>query len=151
MGAEKTLNNSAKIGWVAKETGLSIDTIRFYEKEGLVKRSGRTEGGFRLFGPSQIQDLRFVRKSQELGFSLQEIRELLIARSENLPACSHVRDLLERKLATVGQKIEELQTLERTLTVALRKCVREAKAVGPSHENCCPVLEELSRTTGGSK
>jgi DNA-binding transcriptional MerR regulator len=151
MGAEKTLSNAAKIGWAARETGLSIDTIRFYEKEGLVKRSGRTEGGFRLFGPSQIQDLRFVRKSQELGFSLQEIRELLVARSESLPACSHVRDLLERKLATVGQKIEELQTLERTLTVALRKCVREAKAVGHSHENCCPVLEELSRTTGGSK
>lgn len=151
MGAEKTLNNATKIGWAAKETGLSIDTIRFYEKEGLVKRSGRTEGGFRLFGPSQIQDLKFVRKSQELGFSLQEIRELLIARSESLPACSHVRDLLERKLATVGQKIEELQTLERTLTGALRKCVREAKALGSSHGNCCPVLEELSRTTGKSE
>src|SRR5882672_11408628 len=82
MGA-KTVSHPAKIGQVAQETGLSIDTIRFYEKQGLLKRSARTEGGFRLFGSHDIQSLKFVRKAQELGFSLGEIRELLILQADH--------------------------------------------------------------------
>ena len=82
---------AAKIGQIAQETGLSIDTIRFYEKQGLLKRSPRTEGGFRLFALSDIETLKFVRKAQELGFSLNEIRELLISSTDGrneLPYCS---------------------------------------------------------------
>ncbi len=145
MGASKVVARAVKIGAAAKATGLSIDTIRFYEKAGLLRRSARTEGGFRLFGPGEIQTLRFVRKSQELGFSLNEIRELLILRSEAVPACTHVRDLLEHKLARVEEKIGELQGLARGLKVALRKCKRGMKTSEQSEEGCCPVLEELSR------
>jgi MerR family transcriptional regulator, Zn(II)-responsive regulator of zntA len=122
MGANKVVDRAAKIGVAAKETGLSIDTIRFYEKEGLLRRSIRTEGGFRLFGLHEIHTLKFIRKSQELGFSLGEIRELLILRSDHVPACSHVQELLQQKLTSVEQKIEELRTLEQSLKVALRKC-----------------------------
>ena len=68
MGAKKAVSHAAKIGQVAQETGLSIDTIRFYEREGLLKPSPRTEGGFRLFAASGIETLKFVRKAQELGF-----------------------------------------------------------------------------------
>lgn len=71
---------------VAQETGLSIDTIRFYEKQGLLQRSPRTEGGFRLFAISAFEALKFVRKAQELGFSLNEIRELLIIASDPVAA-----------------------------------------------------------------
>src|SRR5207248_2435188 len=78
IGSVCTRAGAAKIGQVAQETGLTIDTIRFYEKQGLLKHSVRTEGGFRLFGSSEIETLKFVRKGQELGFSLGEIRELLI-------------------------------------------------------------------------
>jgi DNA-binding transcriptional MerR regulator len=151
MGAKNIVNQAARIGQVAKETGLTIDTIRFYEKEGLLKRSTRTEGGFRLFGPHDIQALKFIRKSQELGFSLAEIRELLILRSEHVPACSHVKELLEHKLASVEQKIEELRTLEHSLKIALRKCNRRLKMGSPSHEGCCPVLEEISQASGGQE
>jgi len=77
----------AKIGDVARQTGLSIDTIRFYEKQGLSKRPVRTEGGFRVFGSEEIQGLKFVRKAQALGFSQDEIRELLILKADHLPAC----------------------------------------------------------------
>ena len=111
VGTKKDVSVTAKIGSVASETGISIDTIRFYEKGGLVKRSGRSEGGFWLFGQRQIQDLKFIRKSQELGFSLNEIRELLIVLDESVPSCTHVRELLERKLTTVRGKIEELRSL----------------------------------------
>src|SRR5258708_3245586 len=102
MDATKVVTPAAKIGQVAKETGLSIDAIRFYEKEGLLKRSPRTEGGFRIFSSVEIQALKFIHKAQELGFSLSEIRELLILRSEHVPACSHVKELLQQKVASVG-------------------------------------------------
>ncbi|HYL15886.1 MAG TPA: heavy metal-responsive transcriptional regulator [Terriglobales bacterium] len=147
MGTKRVMQQAARIGEAAKQTGLSIDTIRFYEKERLLKHSTRTEGGFRLFGPSEIQALKFIRKSQELGFSLSEIRELLILRNEHVPACSHVKELLERKLIDVEQKIEELRTLEHGLKGALRKCVRGLKRTGSSHD-ACPVLEEIGRASG---
>lgn len=144
----KVLGQAARIGQVARETGLSIDTIRFYEKQGLLKHSGRTEGGFRVFGPDQIRSLKFIRKAQELGFSLQEIRELLLLQGERLEACEHVREHLEQKLASVRGKVEELQKLERGLVDALRKCNRELNELGTNHEERCPVLVELGSTTG---
>jgi DNA-binding transcriptional MerR regulator len=139
------VSHPARIGQVAQETGLSIDTIRFYEKQGLLKRPARTEGGFRLFGGHDIQSLKFVRKAQELGFSLSEIRELLILQADHIPACSHVKELLDQKVTAVEQKIQELQNLERSLKLALRKCKRGLKATAPVHEGCCPVLEEISQ------
>jgi DNA-binding transcriptional MerR regulator len=139
------VNQAARIGQVAQQTGLSIDTIRFYEKQGLLRRSPRTEGGFRLFGRSEIETLKFVRKAQELGFSLSEIRELLVLRGEHVPACSHVKELLDQKLTTVQQKIAELQNIEHALKRALQKCKRELKTVAPGHEECCPVLDEINQ------
>lgn len=140
------MTQAAKIGQVAHETGLSIDTIRFYEKQGLLKRSRRTEGGFRLFGSDDVQTLKFVRKAQELGFSLSEIRELLILR-EHVPACTHVKELLDQKLAAVEQKINELEELRHSLKLALRKCKRGLNTTTPVHEECCPVLDEINRAT----
>jgi DNA-binding transcriptional MerR regulator len=136
-----------KIGQVAQETGLTIDTIRFYEKQGLSKRPSRTEGGFRVFGPEEIQGLKFVRKAQELGFSLGEIRELLILKADHVPACSHVKDMLEQKLVGVEQKIHELRSLKHSLNNALHQCRRGLKNVSRGHQDHCPVLEEISRAT----
>src|SRR5258708_17732769 len=133
MGARRV--GAAKIGQVAQETGLSIDTIRFYEKQGLLKRSPRTEGGFRLFALSDIETLKFVRKAHELGFSLNEIRELLIVRSDNVPACSHVKELLDQKLTTVQPKLTEVQSPESSLKRALPQCNRDYRATAsrPQH------------------
>src|SRR5262245_61390812 len=139
------VDGTVRIGRVAQQTGLSIDTIRFYEKQGLLKRSPRTEGGFRLFGSGDIETLTFIRKAQELGFSLSEIRELLILRAEHVPACSHVEELLGQKLTAVEQKIAELQSLERSLKRALQQCRRESKKATPRHGECCPMLEEINQ------
>jgi len=100
---------------------------------------------------AKIQDLKFIRKSQELGFSLNEIRELLIVLDESVPSCTHVRELLERKLTTVRGKIEELQKLEGSLKSALRKCARKTKTSSTDHAACCPVLDELARAAGERK
>lgn len=67
---------SLQIGQVAQRTGLSVDAIRFYEKSGLLARPARTQGGYRLYEEREVADLEFIQKAQQLGFSLNEIREL---------------------------------------------------------------------------
>jgi DNA-binding transcriptional MerR regulator len=139
-----------QIGKVARTTGLSVDTIRFYEKEGLVRELERSEGGFRLYSARDIAHLHFIHKAQELRFSLAEIRELLLVQDERTEACTHVRDLIQSRLGAVRGKIADLKRLERHLTQALRKCedaLGDGKA-GPTHEHC-PVLEEIAGSKNG--
>jgi len=139
------MRNVIQIGKVSQQTGLSIDAIRFYEKKRLLDRPPRTEGGFRLFNAQDIERIQFIQRAQQLGFSLPEIRELLVLRRDDGKACSHVRDLLRAKVATVRNKILELGVLEEQLTKRLRKCERELKASGDSHMGCCPVIEEIAQ------
>jgi len=133
-----------QIGRVSEQTGLSIDAIRFYEKQGLLERPARTEGGFRLFGAEDVQRIRFIRQAQQLGFSLPEIRELLILQNEESGTCSHVRDLLRAKVSAVRDKIRELGILEEQLAKSLRKCERKLKAEANSDHDGCPVLQSIS-------
>jgi len=139
------------IGKVAKATGLSIDAIRFYEKAGLLKEPPRSHSGYRLFGPEAVHDLQFIAQAQALGFSLREIRELLLVRNTQAHACAQVRDLIQRKLATVREKINELLRLESGLQQALRKCQRELRRSQTLHPACCPVLQEIEQANGGKK
>jgi len=138
------LGSGMTIGKAARETGLSADTIRFYEKRGLLRSAARTEGGFRLFGPREIEALRFIRKAQELGFSLDEIRELLFLQEVPAGACEHVRALLQTKIARVKAKIAELRQLHKELRRALGICERTLKPHRGSPKRC-PVLQQLSR------
>lgn len=133
-----------QIGRVSEETGLSIDAIRFYEKQRLLDRRPRSEGGFRLFGRDDIQRIQFIRRVQQLGFSLPEIRQLLDLQRDHGEACSHVRELLEAKVRTVHEKIRELRSLERQLVQSLRKCTGNLAREGDCVENMCPVLREAS-------
>jgi len=130
-----------QIGTVAKNTGLTPDAIRFYERQGLVARPLRSEGGFRLYGEAEVADLVFVQKAQRLGFSLNEIRELMALRKAGDHACSQVRARLQRKLAVVRDKIKELGNLQEELCSSLELCKRQlrrkTKPTGP-----CPVLED---------
>src|SRR5262245_33524595 len=100
--------NGIQIGRVAAETGMSVDAIRFYEKQRLLEHPARSEGGFRMFNAKDVQRIRFIRCAQQLGFSLLEIRELLFLQLGGERTCSHVRDLLRAKVATVHERIREL-------------------------------------------
>ena len=102
------MRTGIQIGTVSQQTGLSVDAIRFYEKQRLLEHPARTEGGFRLFNAQDIQRILFIRSVQQLGFSLPEIRELLFLQRDESEACSHVRDLLRAKVSTVREKIREL-------------------------------------------
>jgi DNA-binding transcriptional MerR regulator len=135
----------AQIGKVASQTGLSVDAIRFYEREGLLAKPLRSEGRFRLYREGDIQQLHFIRKAQELGFSLQEIRELLLIQDEQVEACTHVRDLIEEKLVAVRDKVKHLKKLERELESAHTSCTN-ALASCDAKPECCPVLDAIART-----
>ena len=137
------MQQGIQIGKVARQTGVSVDAIRFYEKQRLLGPSRRTEGGFRLFGTEDLKDIQFIRRSQELGFSLTEIRELIILQGERVEACSHVRDMLTTKLSTVRHKISELRKLERHLVADLNECERVLQIRSESHKTC-PVLRALA-------
>jgi DNA-binding transcriptional MerR regulator len=139
------VRSGIQIGKVSEQTRLSVDAIRFYEKQRLLERAPRTEGGFRLFNARDIQRIQFIRRAQRLGFSLPEIRELLVIEREEGQTCSHVRDLLQAKIAQIHSKVEELRLLERQLTKKLRKCERKLNASGDSHKGRCPVLDEIGR------
>jgi DNA-binding transcriptional MerR regulator len=138
------MSSGIQIGRVSEQTGLSVDAIRFYEKQRLLDRPPRTEGGFRLFSAHDIRRIQFIRRAQHLGFSLPEIRELLVLQRDEGEACSHVRDLLRAKVGRVREKIRELGILEEQLAKSLRKCERKLKAVGNSHHDGCPVLQAIS-------
>ena len=130
-----------RIGMVSKRAGLSIDTIRFYERRRLLPAPARSGGGYRLFGEDDVETLLFIERAQELGFSLDEIRELLALRS-TAKACPRVQRVLEGKLAVVSRKISDLRRLQKELGSALDEChaaLGEKTDVEP-----CPVLNTIA-------
>jgi len=144
------VTETVHIGKASRLAGISVDTIRFYQKLGLIKGTSRSTGGYRLFNREQIRDLKFVRHAQELGFSLTEIRELLALRQKH-HACSEVQSMLKHKLAGVREKIKSLAGLERELAGALRNCNRELRLKRDiKHKDSCPLLTRLDRMNGST-
>src|SRR5260370_23875826 len=127
-----------QLGIAGKKVGLSVDAIRFYERNALLRRAPRTEGGFRQFGEDDLETLGFIRRVQSLGFKLDEIRSLLSLRESRVQPCAPVRRRLQEKLADVQRKLADLQRLEGELRSALRSCDKELRK-SPAH---CPILRE---------
>lgn len=129
---------SLRIGEVARQAGVTIDTLRFYEKLRLLELPLRTSGGFRLFSTQDVERVRFIRQVQGLGFSLGEVKQLLVLRSGSMAACSSVRAMLDQKLDKVREHIRELRRLERELLSAKHACDRAQERDG--ERQSCPVL-----------
>ena len=125
-----------QIGGVAKKVGLTPDAIRFYERNALLPRAPRTPGGFRQYEDTDLETLGFIRQTQGLGFTLNEVRELLELRHRKLQPCAPVRFRLSQKLADVHKKQAGLQELERELRAALLACDRKLS----SRSKRCPLL-----------
>jgi len=136
-----------QIGIVAKKVGLSVDAIRFYERNALLPRPARTQGGFRRYGEGDVETLAFIRRVQGLGFKLSEIRGLLSLRGSQMQPCAPVRRRLQAKLADVRQKLENLQKLERELGLALRSCDKELR----KQDAHCPILRDGAARKGGGR
>jgi DNA-binding transcriptional MerR regulator len=132
---------TSTIGKVAQRTGLSVDTIRFYQKRGIIRSSVRTSSGYRIFAEAEIEDLQFIRRVQALGFSLKEIKDLVSLRQAD-HACPQVRDLIERKIKELHMKVSAMQELGKQLAQVLRKCNR----VSRTHKTeACPLLDKTRR------
>ncbi|HEV2324002.1 MAG TPA: MerR family DNA-binding protein [Terracidiphilus sp.] len=140
-----------QIGDVVNATGLSADTIRFYERERLLPRAARSNGGFRMFSNSDVADLTFVRNAQELGFSLQEIRELMRLKNAQYPDCARLEKLLESKISSVRTKIAALRKLERELKKTMDRCQANLRKAEEGMAEDCPALSEISQGKGRKK
>lgn len=125
------------IGKVARKAGLAIDTVRYYEREGLIEKPARSASGYRNYRPDVIARLRFIRQAKNLGFSLSEVRELLALKVAPGKSCADVRARTERKIADVEQRIAQLERMKR----ALAKLAAACSGRGPTSE--CPILEAM--------
>jgi DNA-binding transcriptional MerR regulator len=135
-----------RIGQMSRQTGVSIDAIRFYERNGLLAAPARSEGGFRLYSADALSALQFIRNLQTLGFSLDEIGEFVSLRTDDLHACSAVRKMLDHKLKHIHAKRIALARLEAELKTALTKCNAQLKHPGRSKKGRCPVLSVIGKS-----
>jgi DNA-binding transcriptional MerR regulator len=133
-------------GQLAHLAHINPETIRFYEREGILPPAGRARNGYRAFPPSSVERILFVGRAKALGFSLQEIRELLHVQDSHGPACLSVKRLLTEKLGAVREKRRELAKLEKQITSALQKCERSLSETA-GDEMGCPVFCCVSQTS----
>ena len=110
-----------RIGEVALRGHVRTDTLRYYERLGLVEPATRSPGGYRLYDPEAVERLAFVKKAQAMGLTLEEVREVIKAALEGSPPCDHVRATLRTRLGEVDQRIADLRALRGTLVRALER------------------------------
>lgn len=125
------------IGALASHTGCNIETIRYYERIGLLPRPARSEGGHRMYAPDHFKRLGFVRRARELGFSVDEIKQLLRLADEQDQPCSQVKAVATRHLADTRAKIATLKAMEKVLKETVAQCE------DASRTNKCPLIESL--------
>ena len=123
------------IGRLARAAGVNVETIRYYQRLGLVPEPPRPTGGYRHYPPETVDRIRFIKRAQRLGFTLQEIGELLALGDG---ACEDVRRRAERKCAQIAAQIRDLQALHRTLEQLITRC-REGDGGGG-----CPIIESIA-------
>jgi len=127
------------IGRLAKQAGVNLETVRFYERRGLLPTPPRSASGYRLFPAETARRLKFIRRAQELGFSLAEITELLSLRVSRRTTSAAIRARAEAKIADIEAKMRSLESMKKTLRKLTKVCDRCA----PLAE--CPILESLDR------
>jgi DNA-binding transcriptional MerR regulator len=128
-----------RIGEVAEATGLTPDTLRFYERRRLIDRPARSSGRFRIYDVSVLDRIAFIKRAQALGFSLDDIHELIVFNGKGgIRRCARVRELLRDRLEKLEVMLVELTDLRETLRTALRRCER---AIETGDAAACPVIE----------
>lgn len=127
------------IGQAARRAGVGVETVRFYEREGLIPQPPRPENGFRRYPQDAVSRIRFIRRSKALGFSLREIKDLLSLRVDAAASCGEVKKRAEAKIDDIDGKIRHLQEMKRALTKLTAAC----RGKGPTGD--CPILEALGK------
>lgn len=125
------------IGDVAKLADVHIETLRYYERRGLVARPPRSMANYRLYSEDAVRRVRFIKHAQELGFSLKEIQELLSLRAAPRTRCAAVRQRAQAKINDIEEKIRALHAMKKALAKLVAECVGRAPITA------CPILESL--------
>src|SRR5262249_4491582 len=129
------------IGELAKQAGVTIDTIRYYEKFKLLPKPIRTQGGYRVYTAATLERLLFIKQAQLLDLTLTEIAEILNFQINDRHTCSKVQSLLQQKITDVENHIKALKSFQRTLNSYLSQC---NAALAKENADCCPVIEEIA-------
>ena len=126
-----------QIGELARRTGCNIDTVRYYEKVGMIAPPMRTEAGYRLYGADDVRRLSFIRRARELGFQPEEVRAMLRLSDERSQPCAEVMGVARSHLADVRSKVADLLAMEAALEILIVKCEKGVSTL-------CPLIETLS-------
>lgn len=126
------------IGQLAKEVGVKTDTIRFYEKIGLLPKPLHTQSGYRQYASEDLKRLRFIIRAKEMGFTLVEIKGLLAIRISSTDTCEAVYEQSQNKIKIINQKMSELEKMKMALNKLMEQCHLENY-----HQKECPILEAL--------
>jgi len=110
------------IGKLAKEAGVGVETVRFYERKGLIRKPPKKESGFRTYSENEVIRIRFIRRAQELGFTLREVKELVDLQSKRKMTGGQVQRKADQKLNEIRQKISDLKKMEKSLSQLSRLC-----------------------------
>ena len=125
------------IGRLAKQAGVNTETLRYYERQGLLQEPSRTASNYRMYPVDTVKQIRFIKQAQKLGFTLKEIKGLLSLRASPRVRCADVRERGEDKLRALDEKIRMLQTMRKALSEGLVKCRNHKSLTG------CPLLQSL--------
>lgn len=128
------------IGKLASQTSVSNDTLRFYEQEGLIEPAGKSPAGYRLYDKDSARRIRFIKHAQHCGFTLSEIRELLVLRVRDKACCGDVRTRAIEKKLQIESKILSMKAMSRALDQLIAECANEAQPVGE-----CSIIAALER------
>lgn len=131
-------DSSFTAGELAKRAGVNRETIRFYERNGLLPQPARSSSGYRLYGDVDVRRVHFVKRAQALGFTLKEVGELLAIADGRLVRCREVRRVAEKRLSYVENQLKDLNKLRRSLRELVSKCGNAARIAG------CPIIDVLS-------
>jgi MerR family mercuric resistance operon transcriptional regulator len=128
---------SLTIGQLAREAGVGVETLRYYERQKLIPEPPRRRSGYRQYPPETVNRIRFIRRAKELGFSLKEIDDLLTLRAESAGQCAEVFARTQGKIADISQRIASLERMKH----ALEKLASSCSESGTSGD--CPILDAL--------
>jgi Hg(II)-responsive transcriptional regulator len=134
------------VGDLARRAGVHVETVRFYERKGVLPPPQRAESGYRLYSPEAVTRLRFVKRAQELGFTLREITALLALWEDPAATCAHVKHQAEEKLADIRRRIRALRRMEEALEALARTCSGGQRPMAE-----CPILDALSESRGAGR
>lgn len=134
MAWRQFMETSLSIGTLAKECGLTVEAIRYYEKQGLMPKPHRTESGYRFYKATDIDRLSFILRLKRLGFSLKEIRELLLLKSAPEKNHQQIHQLAEEKLEDIEHRIKDMLRVRHDLVTLLKSCSKAHQ------DSSCPIL-----------